>query len=95
MHYRGHEFPRKWVYSNKDSLDHFAIGQKGYGGKEGTFKDAEDGVLSGNPIAQGSVDSVISLDLRLEGTSRASAYYWLAVGKDWEEVRRINSLVKY
>lgn len=41
----------------------FATGQKNIRGLEGTFRDAEDGVLSGNPIAQGAVDSVICLSL--------------------------------
>ncbi|HYB20828.1 MAG TPA: glycoside hydrolase family 15 protein, partial [Thermodesulfobacteriota bacterium] len=72
----------------------FAVGQKGIGGREGTFKDAEDGVLSGNPIAQGSVDSVIGLSLRLEGMSRGKAYYWIAAGQDWAEVRRLDALVQ-
>ena len=35
----------------------WATGQKGVNGREGTFRDAEDGVLTGNPIAQGAVDS--------------------------------------
>jgi glucoamylase len=96
VHYKGARyFLANGCTPTRESLYQFAVGQKGYGGKEGTFKDAEDGVLSGNSIAQGSVDSVISLDLKLEGTGRASVYYWLAAGKDWDEVVRINSLVKY
>jgi GH15 family glucan-1,4-alpha-glucosidase len=52
-----------------DRLSQFAVGNKGTGGKEGTFRDAEDGKLSGNPIAQGSVDSVVSLRIDVEGKS--------------------------
>ena len=72
----------------------FAVGQKGIGGREGTYKDAEDGILSGNPIAQGSVDSVIGLTLQLGGLGKEKAYYWITAGQTWGEVRRLDSLVK-
>lgn len=72
----------------------FAVGQKELVEKEGTYRDAEDGLLSGNPIAQGSVDSVIGLILPIEGMSRGMAHYWLAAGENWQDVRRLDSLVK-
>jgi glucoamylase len=75
-------------------ISQFAVGQKGIGGREGTFRDAEDGLLSGNPIAQGSVDSVIGLTLQLDGMARGKANYWIAAGQNWQEVRRLDDLVK-
>ena len=80
---------------HSDGLTGFAVGQKGLGGLEGTYRDAEDGVLSGNSIAQGAVDSVISLGLEIEGTSTGTAYFWLSAGQKWEEVRVIDAIVKY
>src|SRR2546430_2049866 len=38
----------------------YAIGIKGFGGAEGTWRDCEDGSLSMNAVAQGSVDSAVS-----------------------------------
>src|SRR5258706_11477425 len=38
-------------------IDHWAIGTKRVGGAEGTWRDAEDGVLGRNAISQGSVDA--------------------------------------
>lgn len=73
----------------------FAVGQKNINGKLGVFKDAEDGRLSGNTIAQGSVDSVIALHLNIKGTSSDKGFYWLAAGKSWDEIRRLDSIVKY
>jgi GH15 family glucan-1,4-alpha-glucosidase len=64
-------------------------------GKEGTFRDAEDGWLSGNPIAQGSVDSVIAVHLTVEPLSQGKAYFWIAAGSNWQDVERLNSLVKH
>jgi glucoamylase len=75
-------------------LTSFAVGQKGIGNLEGTFKDAEDGVLSENPIAQGIVDSVISVSLQLESGARGKAYFWIAAATTWDEVRHIDTLVK-
>src|SRR5579859_3843475 len=39
-------------------LSSFAIGRKETGTSVGTWKDAEDGALSRNPVAQGSIDTV-------------------------------------
>jgi len=72
----------------------FAVGRKGMGGLEGTFRDAEDGNLSGNAIAQGSVDSVISLHIELEGMSVGKAYFWIAAGETWKEVRVLDAIVR-
>ena len=78
-----------------DGLSQFAVGQKNINGKEGTFKDAEDGLLSGNTIAQGSVDSVIGLHLDIKGVSKGKASYWLAAGQNWQDVRRLDGLIKH
>ena len=72
----------------------FAIGQKESFGKEGTWRDAEDGVLGGNPIAQGSVDSTISLRFEIQPKSANIIYYWIACGKNLEKVRELDSVVK-
>ncbi len=77
------------------ALAQFAVGVTGVTGKEGTFKDAEDGILSGNSVAQGSVDSVIAVHLNVAGGSHGKASYWIAAGQDWPEIRRLNSRVRY
>ncbi len=96
VHYKG---PRYFLAGasrgESRGIDQFAVGQKHSQGKEGTYRDAEDGILSGNTIAQGSVDSVIGLHLTIEATSSAEAAYWLCAGENWEEVRRLDSLVKH
>jgi GH15 family glucan-1,4-alpha-glucosidase len=47
-------------------FDQYAIGNYSVTGKEGTFLDAEDGVLSGNSVEHGSVDSVIGFTVNLD-----------------------------
>lgn len=61
----------------------FACGQKGPG-RDGTWKDAEDGTLSGNPVAQGSVDSTIGVPLLVGPHAEAKLDYWLVAAETWD-----------
>lgn len=72
----------------------WATGYKEFNGQQGTWKDAEDGQLGGNPIAQGSVDSCagFSLGAIQPGASRL-CYSWLAAGDSYRTVRKLNQLV--
>jgi len=72
----------------------FATGHKISGLFDGTWKDAEDGVLGGNPIAQGSVDSVIGISLYIKSKSVQKCFYRICCGKNWEEVEALDKLVK-
>ncbi len=73
-------------------VEQYATGVKGYDGLEGTWRDAEDGILGGNPIAQGSVDSTLGTSLSLEPGGQAECYYWIAAGQNHREVRILNQL---
>jgi GH15 family glucan-1,4-alpha-glucosidase len=75
-------------------IHEFAIGQKESFGKEGTWRDAEDGVLGGNPIAQGSVDSTISFKLDVRPKASGTVYYWIACGRSFENVKTLDANVK-
>ncbi|HEY7528743.1 MAG TPA: glycoside hydrolase family 15 protein [Candidatus Deferrimicrobiaceae bacterium] len=75
-------------------IDQWATGVKEFLGKEGTWKDAEDGQLQGNPIAQGSVDSTIMLSTRTSPAAPAVLHYWMAVGTTFDEVAEINRNVR-
>ncbi len=75
-------------------IHEYAAGQKESFGREGTWKDAEDGVLSNNPIAQGSVDSTISFKLDANPKALRTIYYWIACGTSLEKVRKLNELAK-
>ena len=64
-------------------IDDYAIGQAENGGFRGTYVDAEDGVLSKNPIAQGSVDSTVGVSLQISGNSSKVVYYYMTAGKNF------------
>ncbi|MGE0001194.1 MAG: glycoside hydrolase family 15 protein [Fimbriimonadaceae bacterium] len=82
VHYR-------WSWSVGFRLDgegelEWACGIAGFDGMEGTWRDAEDGRLAGTPIAQGSVDSTMSLRMLLRPGGEARAV-WQAVFMDGPE----------
>jgi len=78
-----------------DGIDGYATGYKEFNGMQGTWRDAEDGVLGGNPIAQGSVDGTLGLHLgTLEAGATGDAYHWLGAGHRFREVRDLHRLVK-
>lgn len=93
IHYKGERyFLINCFANNKVGADSFAAGSK-KPGFEGTWKDAEDGILSRNPIAQGSVDSVISINLSLEPKKTQRCFYWICAGKNFEEVKILNNII--
>ena len=71
----------------------FACGAKGVEGLEGTWRDAEDGALAGNPIAQGTVDSAVGIRLALPPKGQATAYYWIAAGRVYGDIRQLNQVI--
>jgi GH15 family glucan-1,4-alpha-glucosidase len=78
----------------KCGVDQWATGQKECNGLEGTWRDAEDGQLSGNPISQGSVDSTIGIEFNLPASSTKIAHYWICFGTAYEKVVKLNSIVR-
>lgn len=94
LHYKGDRYFLINIRSNnKWGIDYFATGNKA-GISQGTWKDAEDGVLSGNPIAQGSVDSVLAIHLEIEAGAKESCFYWICAGKNWDEVKELDTIVR-
>ncbi|MBV9119783.1 MAG: glycoside hydrolase family 15 protein [Chloroflexi bacterium] len=93
VHYKG----KRWFLANvaledmaRDGFDGYATGAKEIDGKEGTWRDAEDGRLEGNPIAQGSVDSTGQVTLTLRPNQVVTLYYWICAGESYIDVERDN-----
>jgi oligosaccharide amylase len=95
LHYKSDRYFLVNIFANGTyGIEHFATGNKGAGSLEGTWKDAEDGDLEGNPIAQGSVDSVVGIYLKLQPKLTQTCFYWIVAGKNWEEVKTLNETIK-
>lgn len=94
IHYKSDRWFLINVFANKKfGIDHFATGNKTESNDKGTWKDAEDGQLSGNPITQGSVDSVAQINLFLNEKETDVCYYWICAATDWESVNNLNTTV--
>ncbi len=94
VHYKGQRyFLINGLTGQGKGISQYATGTKEAFGLEGAWKDAEDGVLSGNPIAQGSVDSVIAFDLDLPAGAEQTIDFWIACGKKLEDVEALNAAV--
>src|SRR5207302_311 len=96
VHYKGRRY---FLLSGSSGgsaygLSSFAIGQKDAPGKEGTWRDAEDGQLSRNPVAQGSIDSVGMVAIAVPARGSATATFWIGAGQAYDEVRELDKLVR-
>lgn len=80
--------------SEGEGFDQFAVGNYGIEGKEGTFKDAEDGELSGSLVEHGGVDSVMRLKFELEPTQSTKAYYWIIASASQFDAEAIHHVFK-
>lgn len=74
-------------------LSSFTVGKSNYRGLEGTWRDAEDGELTRNPIEQGSVDSTVALHCRIPENGQTEAVLWLCAGKTLEDVLKLQETV--
>jgi glucoamylase len=93
IHYKGRRvFLINTLYEDH-GFDDYSVGLIGIEGKDGTYKDAEDGKLTKNPIEHGQVDSVIQVDINLKGRQIVNFFYWMCVGKSIESVKKLNKLV--
>jgi GH15 family glucan-1,4-alpha-glucosidase len=79
--------------SGTEGLFQFAVGVSEFGGLKGTWKDAEDGVLSKNAVAHGSVDSTISLRAIIPSYGENVVYYWITAGTNVEEISNLHKTV--
>ncbi len=89
IHYKRDNYFLLGAMSAQGGLLEYATGIKGFGGAEGTWRDAEDGRLSMNPVAQGSVDSTFSVRADLLPSAASEIHAWVCAGKSLGELTRI------
>lgn len=88
IHYkRKAYFLSSGLLNGQTPLTTYSCGTKKFHGAEGTWKDAEDGELSKNPIAQGSVDSAMGFYGKLQGEIPMVVDYWIIAGENLKQVR--------
>jgi glucoamylase len=79
-------------YSDGTEFDQYAVGNYAMEGKAGTFKDAEDGQLSGNPVEHGGVDSVIRFSKTVSASSSVELDYWIVAASSQADGEDVHTL---
>ena len=69
------------LHSGERGMDEYTVGKSQYNGKEGTFRDAEDGTLQKNPVDQGSVDSTVRFSTLLSSGETKKLFLWVILEK--------------
>lgn len=70
--------------------DQFSVGNYAIEGKEGTYRDAEDGELSNNPVEHGGVDSVLRFTCSLSGGANTQLDYWIVAADSQSSAEKIH-----
>lgn len=90
LHYRGRRAFVIGGTTDSQPFDQFTIGLFGDTEHEGSYRDAEDGELTGNVVEHGRVDSILGFTLNVEGRSSARVHYWVAAGMSNREALYIH-----
>src|SRR5256714_9087822 len=97
VHYRGKRYLMVTFFAEppagappemlaQQRIDEYATGTSGFHGAEGTWRDAEDGHLQGNAIAQGSVDSTVAHHVQLPPEGEKTVYMAIIAGHTRDEL---------
>lgn len=94
VHYRAKRYLMVTFFSSGEQrIDEFATGTSGFHGAEGTWRDAEDGHLQGNPVAQGAVDSTIGLHVNLPPEGERTVYMVVIAAHSRQELIDLNKWI--
>ena len=91
VHYRKKRYILASFYQgSQHQIDQYATGNAGFHGAEGTWRDAEDGELGNNPIAQGAVDSTMLTKVNLAPGESKTVYMVIGCGKKIKDMKEIH-----
>lgn len=94
IHYRKNRYLMACFYvDGEQQTDEYACGTAGFGGAEGTWRDAEDGKLGNNPVAQGAVDSTIAARVTLPPGGMRVVYLVIGAGFSYEDMETIHKFL--
>lgn len=91
IHYRKNRYLMTTFYlDGEQQVDEYATGTAGFRGAEGTWRDAEDGKLGNNSIAQGAVDSTMLVSVQLPANGMRTVYLVIGCGFDADGMKEIH-----
>jgi GH15 family glucan-1,4-alpha-glucosidase len=82
-------------FTDGGDYDQYAVGNYEIEGKAGTFKDAEDGELSNNPVEHGGVDSVLRFSRHLSAGKSYSVDYWVVAADSQTDAQVVHTYLKH
>lgn len=95
LHYRGR---RAFIFSGMTGdgqmFDQYTVGLYGIEGREGSYRDADDGELSMCNIEHGRVDSILRFKLMISGHSSQRVHYWIAAGTSTREALYVHRQIR-
>ena len=90
VHYKGRRIAIIGGSLNGDPFKSYSVGLSKIEGKEGTWVDAEDGVLSNHPIEHGTVDSTIMFEDTTDANSAFTVFCVNSFAKDFETAKALH-----
>ena len=94
VHYRGKRYLMMTFFGNGEQrVEEYACGTSGFHGAEGTWRDAEDGHLQGNAIAQGAVDSTMSHHANVSPLGERTVYMVMIAGESRDELLELHKWI--
>ena len=94
VHYRGKRYLMMTFFGNGEQrVEEYACGTSGFGGAEGTWRDAEDGHLQGNAIAQGAVDSTMSHHAQVAPLGERTVYMVMIAAESRDELLELHKWI--
>lgn len=82
-------------HTDDGDFDQFAVGNFRIEGKEGTYKDAEDGELSGNAVEHGGVDSTLRFRRQVAAGQSFGVDYWVVAADSQSDAEVVHAKIKY
>jgi len=93
VHYEGKRVFLVNGRSGERGFDDYSTGLYKMEGRDGSYRDAENGILSKNPIEHGLTDSVISFTLQMDTQEEKTVYYWIAAAPSISEAVDLNDYI--
>lgn len=93
VHYKGPVTLLVNAYLAGEPFQEYNLGLFGIEGREGTYRDAEDGELQMNPIEHGSVDSVLGMATDIPAGKQESGQYWIVCASSIPEAHTLDEYV--
>lgn len=95
LHYKGHRvFMVGGAHSDGTPFDNHTVGLFGTEGREGTYRDAEDGELMGNVVEHGRIDSTIAFHMSVRAHSSTRVHYWIAAARSIREATKVHQTIQ-